>query len=187
MKSRILLLIALLGVAAIALGWLYESRLKPEFERADLVFPDHIDYFLTDLRYRAMNQDGRLDYEFRSRHLEHRRVTDVSHIERPALQIYRRDDRWQIDSEAGQFEHRQNRLLLERNVVMQKLGDEPLRLLGERISFEPDRDLVSSDGRVVILTDESRIEAEQAVFNLADGVYRLRRAKAIYHDVDPTG
>lgn len=187
MNSRILIFVALLGVAAIALGWLYEARLKPEIERAELVFPDNIDYFLTDLRYRAMNEDGRLDYEFRSRRLEHRRVTDVSHIEQPALQIYRRGDHWRIDSEAGQFEHQQNRLHLERNVVMQKLGDEPLRLLGERISFEPDRDLVISDGRVIILTDDSRIEAEQAVFNIADGVYTLRRAKAVYHDVDQTG
>ncbi len=187
MKSRILIFVVLLGLAAIAIGWVYEARLKPEIRQAELIIPDNIDYFLTGLHYRAMNADGVLDYEFDSRRLEHHPRTDVSHIELPSLQIYRAGDRWRIDSRLGRFEHRQNRLHLEQDVVVEKFGEAPLRLLGERISFEPDRDLVSSDSRIVILTDESRIEAEQAVFNIADGIYSLRRAKAVYRDADQAG
>lgn len=187
MKSRLLIFVALLGLAAIALGWIYEARLKPEISQAELVIPDDIDYYLTGLRYRAMNADGVLDYEFQSRRLEHRRRTDVSHIEQPSLRIFRAGDQWQIDSRRGQFEHRDNRLQLTEDVVMLRTGAAPLRLQGEQISFEPDRDLVSSDRRVVILTDDSRIEADEAIFNIADGIYRLRRARAIYHDVDKAG
>ncbi len=58
MNLRILVLVFVLGIGAIAVGWVYESHLRTKIERADLIIPDNIDYYLTNLHYRAMKTDG---------------------------------------------------------------------------------------------------------------------------------
>ncbi len=185
MKSRLLIFIVLLGIAAVLIGWLYESRLRERIERAELIVPDDIDYFLTGLHFRAMDEHGALDYEFRSRRLEHRRVTDISDIEQPALEIYREGDRWQVDASRGEYRHRDNSLDLEERVVMQRLGARPLRLAGDRARFEPDLDRLSVAGNVVVVTEAAEIRAAGAEFDLAGGIYRLEKTRAVYRDDDP--
>ena len=185
MKSRVLIFIVLLGIAAVLIGWLYESRLRERIERAELVVPDDIDYFLTGLHYRAMNEDGRLDYAIRSPRLEHRRLTDSSDIEQPALEIRRDGDRWQVDANRGEYFHRENLLDLEQRVVMRRLGARPLRLESDHARFEPDLDRVTITGSVVLVTDEAEIRADGAEFDLADKIYRLDNTRAVYRDGDP--
>ena len=182
MKSRLYIAVLVVGLCAIAAGWIYESRLRPQVAKAELVIPDNIDYFLTYLNYRAMDEAGELDYEFASPRLEHRRQTDVSHIELPSLQIYRKGERWQVDSGQGEFQHRENLLRLRDRVVMLKHGEDPLRLFADSIRFEPNRDLVTSESPVRLESRQARIEAEQAVLDLAGQVYSLRGARAVYHD-----
>ena len=181
MKSRVLIFIIILGIGAVAVGWVYESRIRTRVETAELVIPDNIDYFLTDLKYRAMNESGNLDYEFSSRRLEHYPRNDVSFIETPSLQIYRDSDRWQVTAKRGEFQHRDNLLRLRDQVVMQKSGPDPIEMLTESIRFEPDRNLVSSEARVLMLGEQSRIEAERAVFDLDARVYWLTNTRAIYY------
>ncbi len=182
MKPRVLALVILLGIGAIAVGWIYESRLRQQIDRTELVIPDNIDYFLTNLRYRVLNRDGAIDFEFNSPRLEHYRRDDISSIEIPSLKIYRDADHWQVDSRIGEFEHRLNLLRLRQQVVMQKQGDNPMRLYTESIRFEPERDRVSSEAEVTMLSDRLRIEAERAVFDLAAKVYRFSKIHAIYNN-----
>ena len=184
MKLRILVFVFVLGIGAIAAGWIYETRLRPITQRADLIIPDNIDYYLTDLHYRSMNTDGNVDYEFISPRLEHYLRTDVSTIEIPSLKIFRDRDHWQVDANNGEFEHQVNVLHLRESVVMQRQGDNPLRINAESISFEPDRDLVISDSRISMLSDQARIEAEQAEFDLGGKIYRFNNTRATYYDGD---
>lgn len=121
-----------------------------------------------------------MDYEFDSRRLEHYPGTDISQIEIPSLQIYRATDHWQVDALQGEIEHLDNRLRLRHQVVMQKAGANPVEMRTESIRFEPDQDLVSSETSVVIRTKQARIEAEQAIFDLAGKVYRLTKTRAVY-------
>ncbi len=181
MKSRSLIIILVLGLVAIAAGWIYETRLREDTAAVPLEIPDNIDYYLTGLRYRSMNSDGRPDFEFTSRRLEHRRKTDISHIEAPSLRIFRNPADWQIDSQQAAYEHRGNLLHLERDVVLQRGGDRPLQLLAERLSFDPDRDRVSADSGIVMLDGTSRIEADSAVFDLSGEIFSLQRARAVYN------
>jgi LPS export ABC transporter protein LptC len=85
MKLRLMVLVIILGIAASVLGWVYESRLRSQDDKADLIIPDNIDYFLTNLRYRVMNSEGILDFEFNSPRLEHYPGTDVSNIDVPSM------------------------------------------------------------------------------------------------------
>ena len=184
MKLRILVFVFVLGIGAIAAGWIYETRLRPITERADLVIPDNIDYYLTNLHYRSMNTDGNVDYEFNSPRLEHYPRTDVSTIEIPSLKIFRDHDQWQVDARNGEFEHQVNVLHLRESVVMQRQGDNPLRISTEGISFEPDRDMVISDTRISMFSDQAMIEAEQAVLDLGGKVYRFNNTRTTYYDGD---
>lgn len=184
MKLRILVLVLVLGVGAIAVGWIYESRLRPLTERADLVIPDNIDYYLVNLRYRAMNMEGNLDYEFESPRLEHYPHTDISTIEIPSLQIFRDESNWQVDANSGEFEHQENVLRLKEQVVMIRQGENPLRVNTDSISFEPDRDLVISDAAISMHSEQAVIEAETATFDLAGRIYRFSNTRATYYDSD---
>ena len=180
MKTRILVFVLIIGIGAVAVGWVYESQLRERVQTTDLVIPANIDYFLTDFNYRAMNTAGDLDYEFDSRRLEHYPRGDVSTIEAPSLNIYRADQQWRVVAGRGEFEHKHNLLRLQQSVVMQKSGNDPLRITSEEIRFEPDRDRVSSDSGVVMQSPGTHIEAESADFDLANNVYRLSRTRAIY-------
>lgn len=182
MKSNWLILTVVLGLGAIVTGWVYQSTSNEASTRAALTIPDNIDYFLNDLNYRVMAADGGLDYEFQSLRLEHHTVTDSSKIATPSLQIYRNDDLWLVDSIEGVFEHKQNSLELSKQVVMKKTGLRPLQIFSESLRFEPDLNLVSSDSSILMTSENSRIEAEQAVFNLADKTYTLKRTRAVYHN-----
>ena len=183
MSIRLTVAVAVFGIGAIALGWFYESQLKSKVASVDLTIPSNIDYFLTHFNYRVINTDGKLDYEFSSPRLEHRPRKDISHIDSPSLQIYRDSDQWQVDSDLGQFQHRDNLLWLQHNVVVQKRGDDTLRLTTNSILFEPDRDLMTLESKVLMRRGNAQIEAQHAVFDLANKVYSLQQARAVYtHD-----
>ena len=81
----------------------------------------------------------------------------------------------------GEFVHQDNLLRLRKQVVMQKQGDNPMQMYTESIRFEPDRDLVSSEAKVLIHSNQAKIEAEQAIFDLAGKVYRFNKTRAIYY------
>jgi LPS export ABC transporter protein LptC len=180
MNLRLLVLVTILGIAAIALGWVYESRLRPQDEKAELIIPDNIDYYLTNLRYRAMNTEGSLDFEFNSPRLEHYPGTDVSNIEVPSIQIYREADHWLVDALNGEFLHQDNLLRLRNQVVIQKQGDNPFQMYTEGIRFEPDLNLVTSEAKVLMRSKQTQIEAEQAIFDLAGKIYRFNKTRSVY-------
>jgi len=181
MKSRALIFVVIVGFGAVAAGWIYQSQSRFEQGRAELVIPDNIDYFFTDLKYRVMTEAGTLDYEFQSKRLEHRPLNDVSHIEVPSLQIYRDAGQWQIDSQQGELQHQHNLLRLQDQVVMLRLGAHPMQIYTESIRFEPDRDTITSESSILMQSVNARIEAEQGIFDLANNVFSLTKARTIYY------
>ena len=182
MKSRFLIFIIIFGFGAIAIGWVYESNLRPREKQASLEFPNDIDYFLTNLHYRALDDDGKLDFQFLSPRLEHFPHNDISSIEEPSMEIFNDIDPWQIDALTGEYQHGNNLLQLNQQVVMQKQGPSPMQVYTESISFEPDRDLVSANREILMIIPQARIQAEHAEFDLARKVYRFGKARAIYHN-----
>ena len=182
MRFRLYILVVLLGLSAIVAGWIYETRLSPTTEKAELEIPDNIDYFLTDMDYRAIKATGDPDFAFQSPRLEHHPAPDVSHIQIPSMQIFRKPDPWLVDALKGEYQHQVNVMYLIHQVFMRREGSEPIEIHAERMRFEPDVDLVTSESHIVMENEVSRTEAEHAVFNLAERVYRMRKARTIYHN-----
>jgi LPS export ABC transporter protein LptC len=169
------------GIAAIAVGWVYESNLHPRENKTKLVIPDDIDYFLTNMNYRVLNAEGELDFELYSPRLEHYPHNDVSSIEVPSMQVYTQADPWQIDATSGEFMHAEELMRLRRDVVMQKAGTRPMQVYTESIRFELNRDLVTAETDILMISQQSRIQAEHAEFDLAGRVYKFKKARAVYH------
>ena len=182
MKKRYYFLLGFLGLAAILAGWVYETRLRPAVDKADLVIPDNIDYFMTDLIYRSIKGNGSLDFEFHSPRLEHHPLTDISQIDTPSILIVRSSGDWQVDSRQGEFWHEENLLRLSDQVVMRRLGQSPMEIRGQSFVFEPDADRVTSEESVVLEDAQSEVHGEHAVFNLGQGNYTLRKARATYNN-----
>lgn len=183
-KPRLLIFIVIFGIAAIAVGWVYESNLRPKEKEVQLVIPDDIDSFLTNMHYRALNADGELDFHLYSPRLEHYPHNDVSNIETPSMEVYTKSDPWQIDAITGEILHRENLMRLRQEVVMQKQGAQPMQVYTESIRFEPDRDLVTAESDILMISQQARIAAERAQFNLTDKVYQFEKARAVYHRDD---
>ena len=182
MKPSIIGVVLIAGLFAIAAGWIYQSLSTSLVTRPALDIPSDIDYFMTDFTYRVIDKTGNLDYQFQSRYLEHYTEDDVSRIEAPVLLVYETNDHWRVEAVIGELYHRSNTMQLSDNVVMQKMGSDPMLVRSENILFEPDRDLFVADQGLVIESPNALIAADEAVFDLHNQVYKLKNTKAVYYD-----
>jgi LPS export ABC transporter protein LptC len=178
-KAPVIAVITVATIAAIAMGWFYES--KTIVSRTDIEIPTGIDYFLSELQYKSMNDRGILDFEMQSPYLEHLIAANISLIDKPTMQIYRDAGDWQIESLTGQLFHKQNNLLLEENVVMRREGSNPLQVRSEAMLFQPDLDLISASKTIQIKSGTAIIHGSEAIFDLKNKVYSLKNTRAIYY------
>jgi lipopolysaccharide export system protein LptC len=178
-KAPVVAVIAVATVAAIAIGWLYEP--KTTINRPDLEIPTNIDYFLSGVQYKSMNDEGNLDFVMQSPYLEHLTVADISLIDKPTMQIYRDAGDWRVESLSGKLNHEDNSLQLEENVVMRRDGRNPLQVRSEVMLFQPDLNLISTSKAIRIKSDTAIIYGSEAIFDLKNQVYLLKNTKSTYH------
>ena len=184
MKARLFIFIAIFGCGAVAVGWVYERSLRAPEERAEIAIPQDIDYFMTNMTYRALDANGKLDYEFYTPRLEHYPHDDVSRLQLPRFRIETETVPWLVDSKLGEYRHAANLLHLTRQVVMQRHGEAPMQVFGDSVLFEPERELLTADSEITMLDARGRLVADQAEFDLARQVYRFTRARTVYRHED---
>lgn len=159
MKLSTVLLVFIAGIAAIAVGWIYQSKTEPDEATAELDIPIDIDYYLSGVRYRVMSSEGLLDYELRTPYLEHYIQGDISRITAPKMDIYRNNRHWRASAQMAELQHGNNILTMIDNVSFERSGEDDGRNLGVN----------------------AQIEAETAVFDLDNRIYTLEKTRAIYH------
>jgi len=179
--SRLYLLIPAM-VIAIAAGWIYQSKVGVKEPRTKLEIPVDIDYYLAEAKFRVMNQEGQLDYQMKTPYLQHIRGDDISEIDTPEIDIYRKNEHWQVTAQSARMMHKMNTLTLIDDVLMAKQGDKPMLFSAEIMHFESDLDLVTSERKVRMVSDKSSINADHAVFDLDKNIYRFTNTQAIYHN-----
>ena len=59
-----------------------------------------------------------------------------------------------------------------------------MQIYSESIRFEPDRDLVTSDSEILMVSPQARIRAQRAEFDLARKIYRFNKTRAVYQHED---
>ena len=150
LSSIVFLLIA--GVIAIASGWIYQSQTTSGLAKPELEIPVDIDYYLSQVTYKVMNDDGNLDYRLSTPYLEHYKHEDVSRLETPIIDLYRNNEHWRVQATAAELRHEENTLSLINNVAMDKAGEKPVS-----------------------------IKADKAVFDMDNNIYKLTNTKSIYY------
>ena len=168
-------------VIAIAAGWIYQSQSKVSETRAEIEIPVDIDYYLSKVSYRVMNEEGMLDYHLRTPYLRHYRGDDISKIDKPEIDIFRKNEHWQVVAQTAEMLHKFNILKLIDNVVMEKQSEEVMLFSAEIMQFESDLDLVTSERRVRLVSKNSQIDADKAVLDLDKNIYRFTNTRAIYN------
>ncbi len=177
----IIIVVIVVITGAIAAGWISESRSKLAAARPELVIPTDIDYFLAEVKYQIFNSTGALDYQLYSPYMEHFPLNDISRIKYPIVNVYRENGDWNVYARNGELMHQQNVLQLSDNVVVKRLGPNAIKISSESMLFEPDSDRLTSERNVVIESDNSRISADKAVFDLHNQVYLMKNTRSIYN------
>lgn len=178
-----ILLVIVAGLMAIIVGWFYQERMQQrDSSTAELEIPDNIDYYFTDMTYRVVRDSGETDYVFESPRLEHRVRGDTSHIQQPAVTIYRDNAIWTLNAETGKLKHATEVLKLQQQVTMQKQGQQSLRLESEQAVFESKAEIVTFPSTVLITSDDARISATSATLDVKNNVYRFNQARTVYYD-----
>ena len=183
MKSFYVAAVIVVIFAAISVGWVYQSRSKLAMVSPELEIPTDIDYFLAELKYQIIDKSGSLDYQLNSPYLEHFPRDDISLIQQPIINVYRETGDWNLRAQKGELRHQQNILRLSDDVVVKRLGPNALQISAESMLFEPERDLITSDKRVVIESENSSISGDMAVFDLHNQVISMKNTRSVYnHD-----
>lgn len=181
MKLSSIILVVSAGIIAIAVGWIYQSQTKPAETRTELEIPVDIDYYLSGVKYRVMAKSGELDYELRSPYLQHFKPGDISRIDTPEIDIFRKNQHWKIEAKTAEMLHQENTLYLIDKVLMQKQGEQPLQLTTELLRFESDSDRVIAEQAVQLIGKNTQIDADKALFELGKNIYTLTNTKAVYY------
>ena len=180
MKPSIFILVVFAGIAAVAVGWVYQSKIQPAVSTSGLEIPLDIDYYLSEFNYRVMSKTGSLEFDLRSPYLEHYKLEDLSRIEAPLMTIYRKQN-WQVQARAGELSHRREILNLIDDVVFERKGDNPLKMEAALMIFDNNRDTVTGRNGVQITSGKSIIDANSAVFDLERNIYSLNKTTAVYY------
>ncbi len=184
MKPLTLIAIVIAVLAAIAVGWVYESNSKKALVRAELEIPTDIDFFLSQMDYRVFDKSGNLDYRLQSPYLEHFIRDDISRIQKPMIRVFRDTAEWRLEAGSGEILHQQEWLQFDDRVVLKKLGENAIQIRSESMLFKPHQDLLSIESSVIIESDGAKISGDNAVFDLGNEVYSLKNTKAIYYHAD---
>lgn len=180
MKPSIFIFVVFAGIAAIAVGWIYQSKIEPTISTRDLEIPLDIDYYLSDFNYRVMSKTGSLEYDLSSPYLEHYKVEDLSRIEAPLMNIYR-EQQWHVRARTGELLHRSDILNLKDDVVFERKGDNPLKMETALMIFDINGDTVTGRNGVKVTSGKSIIDANSAVFDLERNIYSLNETAAVYY------
>ena len=180
MKPSTIMFVILAGIAAIAVGWVYQSSIKPTESISELEIPLDIDYYLAEFSYRVMSKTGSLKYDLRSPYLEHYRYEDLSRIETPLMNIYRKQHHWHARARVAEILHQTETLHLIDDVIFERKGDKPLTMKTALMSFDTKSNIITGRNGVQIVSGKSQIDADNAVFDLERNIYSLHRTTAVY-------
>ncbi len=147
MKFSSIAIVVAAGLIAIAVGWVYQSQTSTSVSKPELEIPVDIDYFLSQVKYRVMAKNGKLDYELRSSYLQHFKQQDISRLEMPEIKIFRNQEPWEMQADRAELQHQENILEFVDNV----------RLQGKNTDIRADKAVFDLDENVYRLTNTKAI------------------------------
>ncbi len=181
MKLRLLLATLILIAAALLIGrYVDRQRILPG-EGDNLSMPDNIDYYLSQVDYRAMNDQGRLNYHLRTPHLEHYIREDISRIEQPELELFSDQSHWSLQSGKGTLQHQQEQFELTRAVVLKRQSPRnPVQLNTSEMQLLARVNIVHIPQPLTLKTPTLDLQADSARIHLNRDQLFFSNVKATY-------
>lgn len=181
-RSRRLMIYALLALTALIIGRYVETPSPIQVTREEEV-PDNIDFYLSGVDYRAMDDRGELRYRIQSPLLEHYRLEDISQVQQPVIEYRLGDRRWQLQAGKAEMQHRRDRLILDQAVQLQREGGSgPMQLDTEQLILQTRKQLVRLPVALRLQSSRLRLEADSGRLQLDDGKYRFNGVRAVYQN-----
>ena len=180
MKSSTLLIAIIFISAALGIGWFFDNRL-PKITTNTLEVPDNIDYYLSNLKYRSMNQQGTLHYLLETPYLEHFILQDTSHLQQPNMQFYGDNSTWYIQAETGKLQHKEEQFTLLNQVQLTRNSpQQPMQLTTQLMILQAHNNLIEIPRSMLVTADKLNLQAASAVLDLNQNRYQFKHVKATY-------
>ncbi len=184
MKLRLLLLTFLLVGGALVIGWLFDKQSMLAPTRDSFQIPDNIDYYLSQVDYRAMNEQGKLNYRLQTPYLEHYIREDTSLIQQPRFQFLGEPAQWMIRSQKASLQHREERFELTRQVELKRESRlNPLRLSTSLMILLARDKIVDIPQPLKLTTPTLALQADSAKIHMDRELYQFSGVKATYQPV----
>lgn len=182
MKPLHVLAIVLLIVGALSLGWFFDTQ-SPLLIENPLEVPENIDYYLSGVRYRAMNGEGSIRYQLDSPYLEHFIQEDISVIRQPFIDYQGKPQRWTLSAQQGVLQHQSEVFELQEQVNLTRFdANDRMQLSTERMILTTQNDLVVIPQRLQLSTGSLQLQANSATLDVSNNQYRFNGVKATYQD-----
>ncbi len=171
-------------ISAVTVGWFYDNR--PILTRVStLQVPDNIDYYLSAVKYRSLDELGKTRYQLQSPYLEHYIREDRSLITHPDIHYFIDTGPWHIRAQQGELLHKTDQITLTEQVSLQRIdAQDPMQLQSDRVEFNPQSDTIHIPNALTVKTDELNLQADSALMNMKHKRHQFNRVKSIYRRGD---
>lgn len=161
-NRRVLLVLAMLGAAAVAGWWLRErihQRAGPDGQPQAQAVPD---YYMENFTIHSMNQAGKPRYALTAKQMLHYAEDDHSDVTKPHALLYRPlGPPYVLDSERGRILKDGEQVDLLGQVDIDRSAsthNRPIHVTTRNARVFPNRDYAESDEFTVITSDASHLE-----------------------------
>lgn len=153
---RLILLLPLVVVIGIVF-WMFDENSQIRTvdrleQQVDLAESSHDpDYFMENFTYLGFNKSGQADFKLDAVYMEHYPSDDTSFLTDPLLTLYRKDEApWQARSLTAKVWGDAEKVLLQREVFMQRKLDSPLKGSDKTSKNKPKFTEISSEEMMLV-------------------------------------
>lgn len=174
LSSRDIRLIVLLMLLA-GTTWLLQSGRDKSGDGSDGVamFSGGIDYYLNDVTFSNLGEDGKPLYKLHAETARHRQSDDAVEMSKIKLDFFRSDgkaansDSWQLQAGSGEVSGDQSQVLLADNVVARRQnGAIPAEIHTSALLIEPQKNILVSQAPVLIRQGQHTVSAQTMTVEL---------------------
>jgi LPS export ABC transporter protein LptC len=180
MNARFLFLFMIALVVAVFAGWFFDRKNLP-MAKNPLQIPDNIDYYLSAVKLKTFNQQGKPSYQLNSPYLEHFVREDISILQQPDIRYFDKTADWIMSANQGKLIHQREIIELNQKASIQRHQLKGSMLLtSEQMIFDPDRETVKLPVALRMQDENLDLKAQSAMLDIKHEHHVFQGVNAIY-------
>ena len=161
MQRLILITAVCIGLFLVSMVFQYRQPTTPEQQLAKTEPEPEADYYFVGTLSKHYNEQGRFDYEFHARRVEHFVTGDFTLVDAPNMILYpEKGVPWQVQARQGRGVAGNETVELWEDVLVNRDSpDNPLQMNTETLALQPARNLATTEDDIVITSAQGRVDA----------------------------